>query len=54
MAEIALKLHLEALDERGYIASSSDLPGVAAPTRSEFHGREIISAGLLILIYGDA
>jgi len=28
MAEIFLKLHLEALEEAGYVATSADLPGL--------------------------
>lgn len=30
MPEIFLKLHLEALDEGGYVATSPDLPGLVA------------------------
>jgi len=34
MAEIFLKLHLEALDEAGYVATSADLPGLVAQGRT--------------------
>jgi len=34
MAEIFLKLHLEALDEGGYVATSADLPGLVAQGRT--------------------
>jgi predicted RNase H-like HicB family nuclease len=34
MAEIFLKLHLEALEEGGYVATSSDLPGLVAQGRT--------------------
>lgn len=34
MAEIVLKLHLEALDEGGYVATSPDLPGLVAQGRT--------------------
>jgi len=34
MAEIFLKLHLEALEEGGYAATSSDLPGLVAQGRT--------------------
>jgi len=34
MSEIFLKLHLEALDEGGYVATSPDLPGLVAQGRT--------------------
>jgi antitoxin HicB len=34
MAEIFLKLHLEALEEGGYVATSPDLPGLVAQGRT--------------------
>jgi len=34
MSEVFLKLHLEALDEGGYVATSLDLPGLVAQGRT--------------------
>ncbi|MBI4688670.1 MAG: type II toxin-antitoxin system HicB family antitoxin [Nitrospirae bacterium] len=34
MSEIFLKLHIEELDEGGYVATSSDMPGLVAQGRS--------------------
>lgn len=34
MAEVFLKLHLEALEEGGYVATSPDLPGLVAQGRT--------------------
>ena len=34
MSEIFLKLHVEELDEGGYVATSPDLPGLVAQGRS--------------------
>jgi len=34
MAEIFLKLHLETLEEGGYVATSPDLPGLVAQGRT--------------------
>ncbi|MBA4373909.1 MAG: type II toxin-antitoxin system HicB family antitoxin [Thermodesulfovibrio sp.] len=34
MAEIFLKLHLEELEEGGYVATSPDLPGLVAQGRT--------------------
>jgi antitoxin HicB len=34
VAEVFLKLHLEALDEGGYVATSIDLPGLVAQGRT--------------------
>jgi predicted RNase H-like HicB family nuclease len=34
MAEIFLKLHLETLEEGGYVATSHDLPGLVAQGRT--------------------
>lgn len=34
MSEVFLKLHLEALDEGGYVATSNDLPGLVAQGRT--------------------
>lgn len=34
MNEICIKLHIEALDEGGYVGTSSDLPGLVAQGRT--------------------
>lgn len=34
MSEICLKLHIESLDEDGYVATSPDLPGLVAQGRT--------------------
>jgi len=34
MNEVCLKLHIEALDEGGYLATSKDLPGLVAQGRT--------------------
>ncbi|MBI4689221.1 MAG: type II toxin-antitoxin system HicB family antitoxin, partial [Nitrospirae bacterium] len=34
MSEIFLKLHIEELDEGGYVATSPDMPGLVAQGRS--------------------
>lgn len=34
MPEVFLKLHIEALDEGGYLATSADLPGLVAQGRT--------------------
>jgi antitoxin HicB len=34
MSEIFLKLHIEALDEGGYVGTSPDLPGLVAQGRT--------------------
>lgn len=34
MSEVYLKLHVETLDEGGYVATSSDLPGLVAQGRT--------------------
>jgi predicted RNase H-like HicB family nuclease len=34
MSEICLKLHIESLDEGGYVATSPDLPGLVAQGRT--------------------
>lgn len=34
MSEIFIKLHIEALDEGGYVATSNDLPGLVAQGRT--------------------
>lgn len=34
MSEVCLKLHVESLDEGGYVATSPDLPGLVAQGRT--------------------
>jgi len=34
MSEVCLKLHVETLDEGGYVATSPDLPGLVAQGRT--------------------
>jgi len=34
MSEVAIRLHLEPLDEGGYVATSPDVPGLVAEGRS--------------------
>lgn len=41
MGEVFLKLHIEALDEGGYVATSSDLPGLVAQGRTMTETTEI-------------
>jgi len=41
MAEICLKLHIEALDEGGYVATSPMLPGLVAQGRTLSETMEI-------------
>lgn len=41
MGEICLKLHVEALDEGGYVATSPDLPGLVAQGRTLAETTEI-------------
>lgn len=41
MSEVFLKLHIEALDEGGYVATSPDLPGLVAQGRTLAETTEI-------------
>ena len=41
MGEVFLKLHIEALDEGGYVATSPDLPGLVAQGRTMAETAEI-------------
>lgn len=41
MGEVFLKLHIEALDEGGYVATSPDLPGLVAQGRTLAETTEI-------------
>jgi predicted RNase H-like HicB family nuclease len=41
MAEVAIRLHIEPLDEGGYVATSEDVPGLVAEGRSITEAAEI-------------
>jgi predicted RNase H-like HicB family nuclease len=41
MSEAAIRLHIEALDEGGYVATSPDVPGLVAEGRSLVEVAEI-------------
>ena len=41
MAETLIRLHVEALEEGGYVATSEDLPGLVAQGRTLAETREI-------------
>ncbi len=41
MAEAMIRLHVEALDEGGYVATSADVPGLVAEGRSMVEVMEI-------------
>ena len=41
MNELAIRLHIEALDEGGYVATSPDVPGLVAEGRSVIEATEI-------------
>jgi predicted RNase H-like HicB family nuclease len=41
MSEIAIRLHIEPLDEGGYVATSPDVPGLVAEGRSLVEAVEI-------------
>ena len=41
MGEVCLKLHIESLDEGGYVATSPDLPGLVAQGRTLAETTEI-------------
>jgi predicted RNase H-like HicB family nuclease len=41
MSEVYLKLHVEALDEGGFVATSPDLPGLVAQGRTMAETMEI-------------
>ncbi len=41
MSEIAIRLHIEPLDEGGYVATSPDVPGLVAEGRSLVEVAEI-------------
>ena len=41
MGEVAIRLHIEPLDEGGYVATSPDLPGLVAEGRSMTEAAEI-------------
>lgn len=41
MDEIAIRLHIEALEEGGYVATSPDVPGLVAEGRSIVETAEI-------------
>ena len=41
MGEIAIRLHIEALEEGGFVATSSDVPGLVAEGRSIVEAAEI-------------
>jgi predicted RNase H-like HicB family nuclease len=41
MDEVAIRLHLEALEEGGYVATSPDVPGLVAEGRSIVEVSEI-------------
>jgi predicted RNase H-like HicB family nuclease len=41
MGEIAIRLHIEALEEGGFVATSSDVPGLVAEGRSIVETAEI-------------
>jgi antitoxin HicB len=41
MSEVALRLHVEPLDEGGYVATSPDVPGLVAEGRSIVEAVEI-------------
>ena len=55
MGEVFLKLHLEALHEGGYVATSPDLPGLVAQGRTIAETIEIAHdvARKLIESYGE-
>ena len=41
MAEVAIRLHIDPLDEGGYVATSPDIPGLVAEGRSITEAAEI-------------
>jgi len=41
MAEVAIRLHIEPLEEGGYVAASPDVPGLVAEGRSITEAAEI-------------
>ena len=41
MDEVAIRLHIEALEEGGYVATSPDVPGLVAEGRSIVEATEI-------------
>lgn len=41
MDEVAIRIHIEPLDEGGYVATSSDVPGLVAEGRSIVEAVEI-------------
>jgi predicted RNase H-like HicB family nuclease len=41
MSEVAIRLHLEPLEEGGYVATSPDVPGLVAEGRSIVEATEI-------------
>jgi predicted RNase H-like HicB family nuclease len=41
MAEVAIRLHIEPLEEGGYVATSEDVPGLVAEGRSITEAAEI-------------
>ena len=41
MEEVAIRLHIEPLDEGGYVATSPDVPGLVAEGRSITEATEI-------------
>ena len=41
MAEVAIRLHIEPLEEGGYVATSPDVPGLVAEGRSITEAAEI-------------
>ena len=41
MDEVAIRLHIESLDEGGYVATSPDVPGLVAEGRSIVEAVEI-------------
>ncbi len=41
MSEVAIRLHIEPLDEGGYVATSPDVPGLVAEGRSIVETAEI-------------
>lgn len=55
MAEVCLKLHLDALEEGGYVATSPDLPGLVAQGRTVAETVEIAHdvARRLIEVYEE-
>ena len=44
MSEVAIRLHIEPLEEGGYLATSEDVPGLVAEGRSVAEAVEIAQA----------